>query len=186
MIPVSVNILIISTIVTIVFMVTFVVLAILHTRQREKYFEEQNEKIRQLSEQNNPLIVKLLQWRNDITIEKEKLKSVKKGLSRQERLQLDKEMYDSLLHTDDFKQFIQIIDSNFNNFADKVMRKFDLSEKDYRLLLLILLDISDDDISTIMGYSYGSMPTTKVRLAKKIGLKQSAQLRPYLLSLLTS
>lgn len=69
----------------------------------------------------------------------------------------------------DFDQLCLLIDKQLNMFATKLRQKQILNETEMRLCILVLLNLSRNDIATTLPYALNSIGKLKDQTAKKIG-----------------
>lgn len=95
-----------------------------------------------------------------------------------------KNAYYEILHLHSFSGFCATMDGRLFGFVTRIRTLYpSLSEQQYMLLVLYLLDLPGDDISTIMCYQLASLPNTKMRLAHKMNLSSGLLLQPHLVEL---
>ena len=73
------------------------------------------------------------------------------------------------LYWKDFDQLCLLIDKQLNMFATKLRRKQVLNETEMRLCILVLLNLSRNDIATTLPYALNSIGKLKDQTAKKLG-----------------
>ena len=69
----------------------------------------------------------------------------------------------------DFDQLCLVIDKQLNMFATKLRRKQILNETEMRLCILVLLNLSRNDIATTLPYALNSIGKLKDQTSKKLG-----------------
>lgn len=100
----------------------------------------------------------------------------------EQREQRIRSLYYKLLFINDYSRFANLVNSRLNNYFSKLSTAYPLlNEKDFILTFLYLLDISDNDILLLTGYSPNSLPTIKTRLCKKLQIVHATDLRKHLL-----
>ena len=80
----------------------------------------------------------------------------------------------------DYSSMCTMINNNFGLLASKLQKKYQLSEKEVRLCVLVLFDFSYEQMSELLYYSYKGIGKYKDRIAKKIGTS-SKKLCEYLI-----
>lgn len=91
-----------------------------------------------------------------------------------ERDQYDLHIINKILHCDQNEQFFELTDTHLDGFATFMRKEFQISDRELMFVCLSLLSMSDEQIALIMGYSYASIPTTRKRIANKLGINNSA------------
>lgn len=95
-----------------------------------------------------------------------------------------KSAYYEILHLHTFRGFCATIDGRLYGYMSRVQSLYpSLSEQQYVLLLLYLLDLSNEDIAIVMNYQINSLPNTKIRLAHKINLSSGLLIQPHLVEI---
>lgn len=83
---------------------------------------------------------------------------------------------------EDFKLYFENVNPNFlNKLRDNHP---DLTLKDVKYCCYVTMNMSNDDITHILGINPESVRTHKYRLKKKLGLSKNQSLRHYLAKLL--
>ena len=76
------------------------------------------------------------------------------------------------------------IDTNFFMLAEKLKQKHILNEQEVRLCVLVLLNISRNQIADILPYAQNGVGKLKYRVAKKLHI-EGKNLRKYLICIAT-
>ena len=74
-------------------------------------------------------------------------------------------------------------DKRLDGFATYMRNIFQLSDRELMFVCLSILALSDEQIALVMEYSFASIPTTRKRIGKKLGIANSADWRSHLLML---
>ncbi|MGF1637414.1 MAG: tetratricopeptide repeat protein [Cyclobacteriaceae bacterium] len=106
-------------------------------------------------------------------------KSFKKQLK-----ELHKKIENNLSHERDWDNFKMIFEEVHTSFFDN-LRKVnpDLSKSELKLAVLIKLQLSSNDIATMLSISQDSLRIARYRLRKKIGLRKEQKLSAFIQSL---
>jgi DNA-binding CsgD family transcriptional regulator len=104
-----------------------------------------------------------------------KLSSVEKEKSKNELLSR------KILTTEDWAKFKSLFSQQFESFHNHVRTNYPkLTESELRMLMLLKLNHSSNEISDILGISVSSVMTTRYRLRKKIGLPSGQNLKEFI------
>ena len=123
------------------------------------------------NQKNHILPSNLNNWLLELSSARQLVKDERELLPKRKRDEFDRQFYDKMLKYKTFSIFRHKVNSKLNNFSTRLEQKNPtLSEKDLILLYFILLQIPNEDILLLTGYAPSSLPTTKQRLAKKIGI----------------
>ena len=91
--------------------------------------------------------------------------------------QMDKEVYNACLHTNDWDAFRRLMNKTFNNLLTTLESNYsDLTRKDLMWCCLFLLKISNQDMALILDSQPGSLYKLKSRLTQKMNLKSTKDL----------
>ena len=86
--------------------------------------------------------------------------------------------------SEQYKRLNNIVSLNNNEFYNKVKSKHpSLTEEEIRLLTLIRLNLSSDDLLSLYSISKSSLNTKRYRVRKKIGLPNKISLEEYIMKL---
>ena len=85
------------------------------------------------------------------------------------------------LNWNDYSAMCQIVDHQFYFLARKLQQTQLLSEREIRLCVLSLLDLSYDKMAEILNYAPNGIGKFKVRVAKKLGTS-AKNLREFLVN----
>lgn len=128
-----------------------------------------------------PRMLSLQNMRSELILTRSQILGVQGNANSDKRIRA---AFCDVLHLQTFSEFCITINSRLYGIMDKLQILYPgLSEQQYILLILYLLDLSTEDIAVIMCYQVSSMPNTKIRLAHKLGLSSGLLLQPHLLDL---
>lgn len=95
-----------------------------------------------------------------------------KSATVHERELLDKKLYNTCLHTDDWDKFSTLMNQLFNNIIEHIEQHHpDINRKELTWCCLSLLKLPTPDIALILGIQQSSLYKLKQRLAQKINIK---------------
>ncbi len=118
----------------------------------------------------------LLDLHANIKHAKEKYAVKRAKLSFLQREQLDREIYDEVLHYTDEKVFFARMNNILNHLPDTLKLKFpDMTYKEILFCCLTIIEIPTQDICLILEYKQTSLYKFKQRLIKKLGYKSSKE-----------
>ena len=151
--------------------------------QKETISEQQKQE--QLINQQRILQTKndLLSEQNTKLIEQQNRQFINRLQQVQANCELLYQSDDVLatIHWNDYRKMCEFINRHFFLLADKLKATKNLSEKEIRLCVLVLVSsFSDKQIADILYYSYKTIRSTKRHIALKLGTT-SANLRAYLI-----
>ena len=157
-------------------------LIVYRLRKRNKGKEKQLEEAEvQISRKQSLLIDSLLQ-----KIEETRAiqaANYKKATPAQ-REQMDKELYNSSLHVNDWEMFNRLMNRTFTGIIDELEKSYpDVTRKELVWSCLYLLDIPTPDIALILETQTGSLYKLKQRLTQKLNLKSTKELEQLLRNL---
>lgn len=177
-------ILIATAVALIILLVLMLVLMRISGKQQ---FEYQREQIRQLREHADeympPRLKALDDWKMEVyTAIKlaEKDRPKRRGEARD---RYDLEIINQMLHCDRNEHFFSMADKRLDGFASYMRNEFQLSDRELMFVCLSVLALSDEQIALVLEYSFASIPTTRKRIGKKLGIANSADWRSRLLTL---
>lgn len=105
----------------------------------------------------------------------------RKEASPEERLVLDKDLYDKCLHLSNWDDFSNEMNHAFNDIVHTLQTDFSgITQKEIIWCCLHLLDIPNADRLSILSISADSMYKLKQRLAQKMSLKSTKELDAFL------
>ena len=115
----------------------------------------------------------------------EELKSIQANNRRNtlpsDRIKLDKELYNNVLHLDNWDEFSSEMNQAFNNIIDKLQTEYPtLSRKEISWCCLHLLDISNADRILLLKTTTGGLYKLKQRIAQKLNLCSTKELNSFL------
>ncbi|MDP4238808.1 MAG: tetratricopeptide repeat protein [Bacteroidota bacterium] len=144
-------------------------------RKRSKGKEKQLEEVAvQLSEKQNLFIDNLIHQLQETRTSQ--AAAYKKATILQ-REQMDKELYNTCLHVNDWDAFKLLMNKTFNNIITILESNYsDLTRKDLTWCCLFLLDIPNQDIAIILDSQPASLYKLKSRLTQKMNLKSTKDL----------
>jgi hypothetical protein len=104
----------------------------------------------------------------------------------QEKVRLNKEMYNNILHLDDWPKFKQEMNHTFNQIVDRLELDYSgISKREIIWCCLQLLDIPNADKMLLLDTTANSLYKLKQRLAQKMSLKSTKELDSFLRELIT-
>jgi len=110
-------------------------------------------------------------WIAELNLAKQLVQQERDLLPKRQRDEFDKQFYERMLHYNNFSAFQHLINSKLDAFSTRLEARIpNLSEKELTLLYLLLLQVPNDDILLLTDYAPTSLPTTKQRLCKKLGI----------------
>ncbi len=164
-----------------------VVMLILMRISGKQQMEYQREQIRQLREHADeympPRLKALDDWKMEVYTAIKLAEKDRPKRRGEERDRYDLQTIDRILHCDRYEQFFGEADKRLDGFAGYMRKEFQISDRELMFVCLSLLNLSDEQIALVMGYSYASIPTTRKRIAKKLGISNYADWRSRLLAL---
>lgn len=147
--------------------------------RRSKGREEQAGEYRAELEKKQEMM--LLELRDELERTRTKYAAVRKKADFQTRQQIDKSVYNDVLHLDDERSFTARMNKVLNRLPEKLRGDYpDLTYKEIVWCCLFVLGVPTPDISTILDYTQSSQYKFKQRLAKKLGLDGTRQLEQML------
>lgn len=94
-----------------------------------------------------------------------------------QREQMDRDLYNTCLHVNDWNAFKQLMNKTFNNIITTLESNYsDLTRKDLIWCCLFLLDVPNQDMALILDSQPGSLYKLKQRLTQKLNLKSTKAL----------
>ena len=161
-------------------MIILIILIILYRlRQRNKGKEKQLEEAEvqlevQLNEKKGLLVDNLIQKIDETRILHAE---VYKKASISQREQLDKDLYNTCLHLNDWNAFRQLMNKTFNNLVSLLeTENADITHKELIWCCLFLLDVRTQDIALVLDTQPASLYKLKQRLAQKMNLNSTRDL----------
>ena len=85
----------------------------------------------------------------------------------------------------DVDKLFEKVNNLYNNLFAHLQKDFGLKEQELKLVLLVLLDVSNNTIADMLGYSYKSVGAIKRYVAKKLGT-QARHLKEFLIKYIAS
>ncbi|MDR3651853.1 MAG: tetratricopeptide repeat protein [Paludibacter sp.] len=105
----------------------------------------------------------------------------RKNASVEDRLRLDKELYNSMIYINDWDLFQSEMNHAFNNIVETLKLKFpEINQKEIMWCCLNLLDIPHSDRIMLLDATSDSLYKLKQRLALKLNLKSTRNLSSFL------
>ncbi len=102
-------------------------------------------------------------------------------ISSSERELMTRQLYDELLHLDDWKAFSHAMNLFFSDLVTYLEKEYPtITRKEITWCCLNLLQIAPADILTLIEYKHSSHSKFKQRLAKKMNLNDASGLVPFL------
>lgn len=153
-------------------------------KQSEAYINENKAKIAELEKQlfstaneNKSLTEKIEQQKADMILANENAKR-KQARNEAARARLaNTEIYktiiqrakaDKVLHVDEWKALDETINAEIENFRSTIYEYHDISMQEYRICMLIRLDIPVKDIGTLLSLSTSGISKARKRLQEKL------------------
>lgn len=150
------------------------------------YFYNRNKlKKDKLNEFKEQLIHKQVFFSQNLSKKLEELRDSqaeeRKNASPEDRIRLDKELYEKCLHLNNWDAFVCEMNHAFNNIADSLLRECPtITHKEISWSCLHLLNISNSDRMMLLNTTSEGLYKLKQRLAKKLNLKNTKELDSYL------
>jgi len=148
-------------------------------RQRNKGKEKQLEEIEgqlevQLNEKQNILVDSLIQKIEETRISQA---AVYKKATLAQRELMDKELYNTCLHVNDWEAFKRIMNKTFNDIITNLeINNSDITRKELMWCCLFLLNIPTPDMALVLESQPSSLYKLKQRLTQKMNLKSTKDL----------
>lgn len=164
-------------------LIAIIVLSLIVVLQAVLYhtFVKQNQQKQTLAKEDVPQ--HFLAWKQDFCAAKKYVILSNQTLPKKDR---DKQLisfYNQQLAYSEYARFKTIIDHHLCGFISRMEQQYpQLSEKDMLLIVLYLLETPDSEILTLTNMSPNSLPTTKSRLCKKLGVNHASNLSKFLIS----
>ena len=150
------------------------------------YFYNRNKlKKDKLNEFKEQLIHKQVFFSQNLSKKMEELRDSqaeeRKNASPEERIRLDKELYEKCLHLNNWDAFVCEMNHAFNNIVDVLQREYpSITNKEIIWSCLHLLNISNSDRMMLLNITSEGLYKLKQRLAKKLNLTNTKELDSYL------
>ena len=154
--------------------------------QKIRKYEEQLTILRNSFNALHPTLRKFYDWKmlisNTIEI---KLPNRKVLLSNNEK-KLLLQIYDELLKYTDPEQFLKLANERLNNLPNIIQQNYTgINARELYFIVYFLLEIPEEDILLLTGYSSNSIPTIKNRICKKLEINKSNELYSSLINLMS-
>lgn len=118
-----------------------------------------------------------IEFHKELERTKEKYASHKKNVKFDQREEIDRIVYNEVLHLNDETTFINKMNNVLNHLPDKLKKDYPaISYKEIVWCCLFILDIPTTDISMLLNYTQSSQYKFKQRLTKKLGFSNSKEL----------
>jgi len=118
---------------------------------------------------------------------KETQTDLRKKASPEERVKLDKELYNNTLQLEKWDNFKVEMNQTFNQIIDKLESNFSgITQREMIWCCLHLLEVPNTDKMLILEASSDSLYKLKQRLAKKLNLKTTKQLDSFLIEIISA
>ena len=112
---------------------------------------------------------------------------LRRKASPEERLKLDKELYNKALHLEKWADFKVEMNQTFNQIIDKLESNFSgITQREMIWCCLHLLEVQNKDKMLILEASPDSLYKLKQRFAKKLNLKTTKQLDSFLIEIIST
>ena len=150
------------------------------------YFYNRNKlKKAKLNELKEQLIHKQVFFSQNLSKKLEELRDSqaeeRKNASPEERIRLDKELYEKCLHLNNWDAFVCEMNHAFNNIVDILQREYPaITRKEIIWSCLQLLNIPNSDRMMLLNATSEGLYKLKQRLAKKLNLKNTKELDSFL------
>ncbi|MDH6310377.1 tetratricopeptide (TPR) repeat protein [Dysgonomonas sp. PFB1-18] len=137
--------------------------------------EQKHEQLEQKQE------LLLLEFADELERTRTKYAEMRKNATFEQRMQLEKDVYDNVLHINDEKAFTEKASRLLNDLPKKLKENYpDITDKEIMWCCLFMLQLSTTDISLIMDYKQSSQYKFKQRLCKKLGFTNAKDLEQML------
>lgn len=153
-------------------------------KQSETYINENKAKIAELenlllstANENKSLTEKIEQQKADLMLANENAKR-KQARNEAARARLantaiyktivQRAKADKVLHVDEWKTLDETINAEIENFRNTIYEYHDISTQEYRICMLIRLDIPIKDIGTLLSLSTSGISKARKRLQEKL------------------
>jgi tetratricopeptide (TPR) repeat protein len=151
-------------------------------RGNQEIIEEQDARIDEYQEQ---LQLKHVQLKDAL---KQKIEDTRnlytekyKRATASEREDIDREIYSTSLHINDWKQFCALMNHTFNDLPDQLVRIFpEITQKEITWCCLYLLDLPSYDQALLLEFQQVSLYKLKQRLVQKMKFSSTKELHSYL------
>ena len=98
-----------------------------------------------------------------------------------QREEIDKEIYNTCLHINNWKAFSALMNHTLNNMIETLESDFsEISKKEIIWCCLFVLDIPSNDVALILDFQQLSLYKLKQRLAQKMNFTSTRELNQYL------
>ena len=167
---------------TLVIAASLLIYYLLHKRRKHEKLlsEEQIRQQKQIIQKEMILKHREALFQKIETIKGEQAIERKKA-SPLEKEQLDKKLYNHLVHLDDPVFFFREMDTVLNNLVSKLNARYPgITSKEMIWCCLHLLNIPGPDILVLLDYKAQSLIKLKQRLAQKINLANTSELNDFL------
>ena len=146
--------------------------------QIEQQVEQLEEYEVKLHQKHDLLKISLLQKIEDAkTLQATKYKTA--TLSQRE--EIDKEIYNTCLHINNWKAFSALMNHTLNDMIETLETDFpEISKKEITWCCLFVLDIPSNDVALILDFQQISLYKLKQRLAQKMNFSSTRELNQYL------
>ena len=177
-------ILIILSVTLIILLAIVIVLIRVSTKQQILRNREELHRLREkLGDLMPPRLKALDDWNVELHTA---IKLAEKGRPHkrgEEREQYDRQVLNQMLRYERFADFFKEADKRLDGFASRLREQYKLSDRETMFVCLSVLSLSDEQIALVMEYSSASIPTTRKRIGKKLGIANSADWRDRILSI---
>jgi len=154
-----------------------IIFARLHNHNRRKQHQANTYKI-ELEKKHELLLSELY---DELEHTRAKYAEVRKKGNFEQREQIEKTIYNEVLHVDDEKAFTDKMNRVLNRLPEKLKSDYtDITYKEILWCCLFILQFSTSDISLIMDYKQSSQYKFKQRLSKKLNLNTAKDLEEML------
>ncbi|PZF74028.1 tetratricopeptide repeat protein [Taibaiella soli] len=148
--------------------------------QEEQLTQDLEQKSKELTTHTLHIIQKN-QLLDDLRNKLEEMVNDEKRDQKKQLKSLLQQINQSFNHEQYWKEFHNIFEQVHQKFFDNLKRYCaDLTANDFRLVALLKMNLSSDNIATLLGISQDSLRVSRYRLRKKLGLEQGENLSAFL------
>ena len=149
------------------------------------FYNRNKQKKDKLNEFKEQLIHKQVFLSQNLSKKMEELRDSqaeeRKNASPEERIRLDKELYEKCLHFNNWDAFICEMNHAFNDIVDVLQREYlGITHKEIIWSCLHLLNVSNSDRMMLLNTTSEGLYKLKQRLAKKLNLRNTKELDSFL------
>jgi tetratricopeptide (TPR) repeat protein/DNA-binding CsgD family transcriptional regulator len=138
---------------------------------KSKKTEEELQKLKYELKQKS-LFIEGLEHEFSTVLEGEKHKEVEKKISKLKKTKI--------LTDEDWRTYSKTFEEVFPNFSEKIKSYDNLTSGDKRQLMFLKLELTNKEISNLLGISADGVKRARQRLSKKFGLKDASELKDFI------